>query len=290
MASQISTLKLGIHLSIQRPLTKIIDEALAIGCTTFQMFTRNPRGWTPSELPPEEARQFKEKLESSSLPPVCAHMPYLPNLASSGEFYAKSVESLTTELTRCSQLGITYIVTHLGSHQGQGYTSGLSQITKAVNKALTDAPSEAIILLENTAGTIHSMGSSFEELKRILDGVNHPKRVGICFDTCHAYAAGYDVGNTTAVNNVFSRFDEVIGLDQLKVIHLNDSKEGLRSKVDRHARMGEGYIGEAGIRALLSHPKVRDTPLILETPLESREEEVEEIRRVRQLADESLPR
>ncbi len=214
-------------------------------------------------------------------------MPYLPNLAAVGEFYEKSVESLTTELTRCSQLGITYIVTHLGSHQGQGYSSGLNQITKAVNKALTDAPTGAMILLENTAGTIHSMGSSFEELKRILDGVSDATRVGVCFDTCHAYAAGYDLGNTAAVNNVFNRFDEVVGLDQLRVIHFNDSKEGFRSKVDRHARIGEGYIGETGFRALLSHPKVRSTPLILETPMETREQEFQEIERVRRLAEET---
>ncbi len=210
-------------------------------------------------------------------------MPYLPNLAAVGEFYEKSVESLTTELTRCSQLGITYIVTHLGSHQGQGYTSGLNQITKAINRALKDAPPGAMILLENTAGTIHSMGSSFEELKRILDGVNDPKRVGVCFDTCHAYAAGYDLGNTAAVNTVFSRFDEVIGLEQLKVIHLNDSKEGFRSKVDRHARIGEGYIGETGIKAILSHQKARETPLILETPLEDEAEERAELEHVRSL-------
>jgi len=213
-------------------------------------------------------------------------MPYLPNLAAVGEFYEKSVESLTTELTRCSQLGIAYIVTHLGSHQGQGYTSGLNQITKAINKALTDAPAGAVILLENTAGTIHSMGSSFEELKRIIDGVNDPTKVGVCFDTCHAYAAGYDLGNKTAVNNVFSRFDEVIGLDQLKVFHLNDSKEGLRSKVDRHARIGEGYIGETGFKALLSHSKVRITPLILETPLDDEENKRAELEHVRRLGAE----
>lgn len=286
MATEKPTLKLGIHLNIQKPLTKIIDEALTIGCTTFQIFTRNPRGWKPTELNPEEAQQFKTRLEKTQLPPVSAHMPYLPNLAAVGEFYEKSVESLTTELTRCSQLGITYIVTHLGSHQGQGYTSGLNQITKAINKALIDAQPGAMLLLENTAGTTHSMGSSFEELKRILDGVNDPKRVGICLDTCHAYAAGYDLGNIAAVNSVFSRFDGVIDLDQLRVIHLNDSKEGFRSKVDRHARIGEGYIGEAGIRALLSHPKVRTTPLILETPAETREQELKEIEQVRRLAAE----
>ncbi len=251
------------------------------------MFTRNPRGWKPSELNSGEAQQFKEKLGATSLPPVCAHMPYLPNLAAIGEFYEKSVESLIIELTRSSQLGIDYIVTHLGSHQGQGYTSGLNQITRAVNKALADAPKGAIILLENTAGSVHSMGSSFEELKRILDGVQDPSRVGVCFDTCHAYAAGYDLGSTAAVNNVFSRFDKVIGLEQLRVIHLNDSKEGFRSKVDRHARIGEGFIGETGFRALLSHRKVRTTPLILETPMETREQELQEMEHVRRLTREA---
>ncbi len=214
-------------------------------------------------------------------------MPYLPNLAAVGEFYEKSVESLTTELTRCSHLGINYIVTHLGSHQGQGYTSGLNQITKAVNNALANAPAGAMILLENTAGTIHSMGSSFEELRRILDGVRDQERVGICFDTCHAYAAGYDLGNAAAVNNVFSRFNEVIGLDQLRVIHLNDSKEGFRSRVDRHTRIGRGFIGGEGFRALLGNRKVRETPLILETPMENEEEERAELEHVRSLAAET---
>ncbi len=280
------SLKIGIHVSIQRPLTKTIDEAIGIGCTTFQMFTRNPRGWKPSALAYDEAREFKSRLEATALPPICAHMPYLPNLAAVGEFYEKSVESLTTEISRCSQLGISYLVTHLGSHQGQGYSSGLNQIRNAIDKALTDASADASILIENTAGTIHSMGSSFEELKRILDQVNDPKKVGVCFDTCHAFAAGYDLGNATAVKNVFSHFDEVIGLDKLKVIHLNDSKEGFRSKVDRHARIGEGYIGDIGMKAILSHPKVLDTPLILETPLETREDEIREIANARQLAGE----
>lgn len=270
-------------MSIMGTIDQAVDRAQDIGCNTFQMFTRNPRGWMFRKLNDEEVREFRRKVESFGLNPAVAHMPYLPNLSSPRKLiYNKSVKSLVAELDRCGSLGIPYVVTHLGSHLGKGAAIGLEQIVTAVNKAFSQNESEVMLLLENTAGTKNSMGSSFEEIKRIVDGIEKKDRVGVCFDTAHAFAAGYDLRTAQGVEETISKFDSVLGLRLLRVIHLNDSKGELGSCRDRHEHVGLGYIGKEGFRALFRHPAASNLPFIMETPESN--EDAQEIKRVRELS------
>ncbi len=274
-----------MHVSISGTIDQAADRARERGCDTFQVFTRNPRGWKYKKLDREEVEEFKRKTASYNLNPVAAHMPYLPNLSSPKKLiYNKSVKSLTAELDRCATLGIPYIVTHLGSHLGKGTDLGLERISGAVNSALSESQSDVMLLLENTAGTKNSMGSSFEDIKRILKRVNDGKRVGICFDTAHAYAAGYDLHSPQGVMDTLQKFDSTLGLSLLKIIHLNDSQVGLGSGRDRHEHIGLGYIGEMGFRALFKHEAVRNLPFIMETPIDDRRDEAGNMKKVRELS------
>ncbi len=278
-------IKLGMHVSIVGTIDQAADNARELGCDTFQMFTRNPRGWQFKELTPEEVAEFRRKTEAYGLKPVISHMPYLPNLSSPRKrIYNKSLKSLSAELDRCDQLGITYIVTHLGSHLGKGSEIGLKNIVSAINLAISQNKNDVVLLLENTAGTKNSMGSTFEEIKRILEGVEDKKRVGICLDTAHAFAAGYDLRTAETVNRTFARFDQVLGLSLLKVIHLNDSMFELGAGKDRHEHIGMGHIGEAGFKAIFKHETLRELPFIMETPIDDRRGDVESMRKVRELA------
>lgn len=277
--------KVGVHVSISGTIDKAVDRARELGCDTFQIFTRNPRGWKYKKLIREEVNEFRRKQASDLLTPVAAHMPYLPNLSSPKKaIYNRSVKSLSAELGRCNLLGLQYLVTHLGSHMGAGQNLGLERISGAVNGAIAENPSDVLLLLENTAGTKNSMGSSFDDLKRILARIDDKRRVGICFDTAHAYAAGYDLHSPRGVDETLARFDSVLGFSVLKLIHLNDSKFGLGSGRDRHEHIGMGYIGEKGFRAFLRHEVVRNLPLIMETPIDDRRDELGNLRKVRELS------
>ena len=275
----------GLHVSIAGTIDSAVDRARELTCDTFQMFTRNPRGWKYKKLKAAEVEEFRRKVSLDQLTPVVAHMPYLPNLSSPKKtIYNRSVRSLSTELDRCRVLGLQFLVTHLGSHMGKGQELGLERITTAVNSAISENPNEVVLLLENTAGTKNSMGSSFEDLKRILSRIDDKKRVGVCFDTAHAYAAGYDLHSPAGVDGTLTKFGSVLGYDRLKVIHLNDSKGGLGSGRDRHEHLGMGYIGEKGFRAFLKHDVIRNLPLILETPIDDRRDAAGDLRKLRELS------
>jgi deoxyribonuclease IV len=277
--------RVGLHVSISGTIDQAVDRARELGCDTFQIFTRNPRGWKYKKLKGEEVEEFRRKLESDELTPVVAHMPYLPNLSSPKQMiYNRSVKSLSAELDRCGMLRLQYLVTHLGSHMGEGQEVGLERITGAINSAVAENPNDVMLLLENTAGTKNSMGSSFEDLRRILQRVDDRQRVGVCFDTAHAYAAGYDLHSPRGVEETLARFNQVLGFDLLRVIHLNDSKGGLGSGRDRHEHIGMGYIGEKGFKAFLKHNAIQNLPLIMETPIDDRRDELGNLRKVRELS------
>jgi deoxyribonuclease-4 len=277
--------KLGVHVSISGTIDQAFDNARQLGCETFQMFTRNPRGWKFRKLDADEVKEFRRKGESYGLSPVVTHMPYLPNLSSPKKvIYNKSLKSLTAEFDRCATLGIPYIVTHLGSHLGKGADIGLERLTAAINTVLAEDSGGAILLLENTAGTKNSMGSTFEEIKRIIDGIEDKGRVGVCFDTAHAFAAGYDLRTPHGVDDTIGRFDSVLGIKLLKVVHLNDSKGPQGSGRDRHEHLGLGYIGDQGFRALFKHEEIRDLPFIMETPIDENGDELRDLRKARELA------
>lgn len=279
--------RVGVHVSIAGSIDLAVDRALNLGCTSFQIFTRNPRGWRYSPLPGDEVQRFREKLSRVDIKPVVAHMPYLPNLASpKGEVYAKSVESLKTELARCAMLDIPFLVTHLGSHLGSGKEKGFKRVIAAINECLEEDQGKATLLLENTAGTRNSMGSSFQDIQYIFERITVRDRVAICFDTCHAFAAGYDLRSEAAVETVMEEFDDLIGVDQIKVIHANDSKGGLGSNIDRHEHIGLGKIGRSGFGAVISYNNFKYLPYILETPVDSRRSDRENLEELKRIAME----
>lgn len=277
-------MKLGLHLSIRGSIDRAVDRAVEKGCNILQMFSRNPRGWRSRKLHSGEIERFKMKLRESGVWPVFIHTPYLLNLASSKkDIYLKSVKALKEELRRAAELNVPYVVTHLGSHLGHGKKDGFRRIADAVNNSFSTVQNNVILLLENTAGTRNSMGSYFEDIQRIASRIEDGRRIGVCFDTCHAFAAGYDLVSRKAVEHTLRRFDETIGLEELKLVHLNDSKGGLGSKIDRHEHIGMGKIGEAGFRNILKS-RLGQLPLILETPIDKRRSDVENLRKVRELA------
>jgi len=278
-------MRIGAHLSIAGSIDRAVDRAVERKCETFQIFTRSPRGWKFKPLDEEETEDFVRKVRESRIDPAVSHMPYLPNLASHDKvIYRKSVETLIAELDRAGRLGIRYVVTHLGSHVGAGMEVGLKQIVDACNKALFAVRNDVQLLLENTAGTKNSMGGSFEDMQRIIDGVNQRSRVGVCYDTCHGFAAGYDLRTPEQLEMTLGQLDAVIGMDRLRVVHLNDSKGKLGSRIDRHEHIGLGHIGNNGFRAILHNELIRKLPLILEPPIDTRRNDEWNLRKVRQLS------
>jgi deoxyribonuclease-4 len=276
----------GCHVSIAGSIDLAVGRALDAGCDTFQIFSRNPRGWKAKDLDPGAAGAFRAAVISSGIGPVVDHMPYLPNPASpDAGIYEKSVASLTGELRRCTLLGIPYLVTHLGHHRGAGTEAGQERVIAAVNRAFEDTgESGVMLLLENTAGEKNSVGTTVDDLSRIMEGIDAKERVGICFDTCHAFAAGYDLRTEEGVDAVLGELDDAIGLASLRVVHLNDCKGDLGSGLDRHEHIGLGSIGEEGFRHILRHPAVRSLPLICETPVDERRSDAGNIAKVRELA------
>jgi deoxyribonuclease-4 len=276
--------RVGFHVSIQGSIDQAVDRAVELGCNTFQIFTRNPRQWKPKELDAHESKLFIKKVNRNDVIPVFAHMPYLPNLASpKDDVYAKSVETLRSELRRCSRLRIPYLITHLGSHLGAGMQNGFERIINGIDKALEVADEDVMLLLENSAGTRNSMGGSFEDIQHIIRGVSCGENVGICFDTCHGFAAGYDLRTHESVEGTIRKFEGAIGFQKLRVVHLNDSVGDLDSHVDRHEHIGIGHIGEEGFRHVLTSRFGR-LPLILETPKDSRRSDINNLGKVRELA------
>ena len=278
-------IKCGVHVSIAGSIDQAVDRARERNCDTFQIFTRNPRGWKLKKLIPEEATQFRDKLKASAIAPAVAHMPYLPNLSCPKKgLYKKSLRALIVELERCDVLGIPYLVAHLGSHLGKGRAIGLERLVDAIDTAFSSSKGKAMLLLENTAGTRNSMGSSFEDIQEIIDHVTEKSRVAVCFDTCHAFGAGYDLRDTESVRKTVAELKRTVGLDSLKVVHANDSKGELASGRDRHEHIGMGHIGEQGFRAILHNDVFRKLPLILETPIDKRATDVTNLGKLRELA------
>ncbi|MFA6331711.1 MAG: deoxyribonuclease IV [Methanoregula sp.] len=276
--------RVGVHVSIAGSLDLAVDRARDAGCDVFQMFSRNPRGWGYQPVIPEVAEAFRSKIKTTGLIPV-DHMPYLPNLASpKPEIYEKSVATLTSELDRCGTLAIPYLVTHLGHHLGDGIAGGRARVIDAINHALVGSKSPTMLILENTAGEKNSVGSSFEHIRGIIDGIEEKKRIGICFDTCHAFAAGYELRTEDGIAETLSQLDESAGLKNLRVIHLNDTKGDRGSGLDRHEHIGLGFIGEDGFRRLLHNKVFSALPLICETPVDERRDDRGNIQTVRELS------
>ena len=279
-------MQIGAHVSISGSLDLAVDNAVERECSAFQIFTRNPRSWFAKDLDPVQVKKFKEKLQKSGIDRMatCAHMPYLPNLSSPDEDgYQKSIKSMTQEIERCHELGIPYLVTHLGSHKGSGEENGIRRLVGALNK-VAETNADVIILLENTAGQKNSVGSDFTQLEEIFSKCKPSKKFGICLDTCHAFVAGYDLRTKEDVTKAIKKFDDSIGLKNLKILHLNDSKGELNSNRDRHDHIGLGEIGKEGLGEIVKIMNKNNIPIVLETPIDDIRDDFENISKAKSLA------
>jgi deoxyribonuclease IV len=277
-------LLVGYHLSIAGSLDGAFDRAVEIGCTAFQIFTRNPRQWAFKALTDGQVGAFAAKRESTGLKSTVVHMPYLPNLASPDPATMKKSRLVAVaEAGRCDRLGVPYLVVHLGSHLGEGAALGMRDVAGACRDALGETY-DVTVLLENMAGQKNAVGARFEELAEIIRQADGDRRLGVCFDTCHAFAAGFDLRSPGAVAQSMGLFSDVVGFDRLKVVHLNDSKGKLGDHLDRHEYVGEGQIGMNGMRAFLRHPGIAKLPLIMEVPYDDDRDPRKDLALVRSLA------
>ena len=258
---------LGKHVSIAGGLDKAFKRASDIDCNSMQIFVKNPRGWKMREVDNQEVESFKTQRKKYNINPVVVHAAYLINLASpKDELWEKSISALKSEYKRCSRLGAEYLIFHPGSHTGSGLEAGINRIAAALNKILAEVEADTIILLENTAGAGTGIGEEFSHLKSILDKVEQSERLGICIDSCHAFTAKYNIKKEAGLEKLIQDFNRIIGLEKLKVIHLNDSKYECCSNKDEHAHIGKGKIGSNAFKNLINHPRLKDKVFILETP------------------------
>ena len=273
-------MQIGCHVSIAGSIDKSVDNAIARDCSAFQIFTRNPRGWNAKDLTEEDIAAFKSKLKSSEIDrfATCAHMPYLPNLATpKNDGFEKSVKTLVNEVERCAELGIPYLVTHLGSHLGTGEEAGIKKLVEGLTKA-GQTKNDVIILLENTAGQKNSVGSDFKQLGEIFKQLKPAKKFGVCLDTCHAFVAGYDLRTDDKVKETFKEFDRHVGIENLKILHLNDARGDIGCNLDRHYHLGLGGIGEEGITSVVKFANKKKIPIILETPIDDDRDDFENVK------------
>jgi deoxyribonuclease-4 len=261
-------MKFGAHMSISGGLYKAFGHAEKAGCTALQIFSKNQQQWRAKPLTAEEIAQFAAERQRHADWPLVVHDSYLINLASpKDDIWEKSIAAFGEELERCAALGIPYLVTHPGAHTGSGEETGLQREADALNRLLdAGVGGDVMVLLETTAGQGTCLGYRFEHLARLNELVAHHERLGVCVDTCHLLAAGYDIRTPETYAATFAEFDQVIGLDRIKVFHVNDSQKDLGSRVDRHTHIGEGCVGLEGFRALVNDPRFKELPMILETP------------------------
>lgn len=277
-------MQFGLHVSIAGKIFLAVDRATKRDCQCMQIFCSSPRAWYSAPLKEEDVLEFKRRREKTHLLPLVIHAPYLVNLASpSRETFEKSIKTMESTLKKAEELEAQYVVFHVGSHGGTGKKAGLRRVAQALS-LLLGCSSEVSILLENTAGSGFFLGSRFEGMRFVLEVLEWHSRVAVCFDTCHGFAAGYDISTSSGLEQTLEVFDAQLGLDRLKLIHANDSASGLGSRIDRHEDIGEGYIGIDGFRGIVNHPHLIGLPCILETPRMSFEDDVRNLRRIRELS------
>lgn len=276
-------LTIGTHMSIAKGLAKTAENVVWMKANTMQIFSRNPRGSNFKIYTEEEIEKFQKLRRENQFGPLLAHAPYTMNLASDKEkVYEFACTAIREDVARMDSLGIEYLVFHPGSHTGIGIEQGIENIIRGLNQAIT-GQEKITVLLETMTGKGTEIGARFEHLRQIRDGAAHPERIGVCLDTCHVFAAGYDIVND--LEGVLLEFDRVLGLKLLKAIHLNDSMMPFGSHKDRHAVVGEGEIGMEALLRVMRHPALKTLPFYLETPLDD-EGHKEEIQRLREKLDE----
>jgi deoxyribonuclease-4 len=264
----------GAHMSSAGGHHNALIEAKARGCSSVQLFTKAPSQWSAKPIDPEQARLFRRTLRESGLSLPMAHDSYLINLASPDmTLCMRSVDALADEMDRAELLGLRYLVMHPGASLDDSEDSALKRIARSLDEIHLRCPDHRVrLLLETTAGQGSTLGHRFEHLAAILTQVRHPKRLGVCFDTCHVFAAGYPLSPESEYEKTMQEFDRIVGLKRIMAFHVNDSKKPCGSRVDRHAHIGRGEIGLEAFRRLVNDPRFADRPMILETPKEQTDE------------------
>lgn len=262
---------LGIQVSTAGKIYESIERAHKLGCNTMQIFARNPQQWRDDFLEKQDIQEFINKRKELKIDPVFIHIPYLLNLASpSPKLYRVSIEAFIEDILEAHNLKADYIVTHMGSHKDTSEDAGINRLIQALNSVIERTKNAKVgILLENTAGSGSWLGYNFKHHRKIIQGLLHKDRVGLCFDTAHAYLAGYDISTRAGLQEILEEIDETVGLDLIKLIHFNDAKGNLGSRHDRHEHIGRGNIKLEGLKRVINHPKLRNLPFILETPKDS---------------------
>lgn len=283
----------GAHMSISGGVAKAFARGLQVGCEAMQIFTKSDRQWAAKPLLPEDIAAFKAEQARCGIGPVVVHDSYLINLAApADELWEKSIAAFAHELERCEALAIPFIVTHPGAHTGSGEAAGLAREAVALNRLFAEGVGgDTVVLLETTAGQGSCLGHRFEHLARLFELVpEHQHRLGVCVDTCHIFAAGYDIRTPEAYAATFAELDRVVGLDRVRCLHLNDSQKDLGSRVDRHSHIGQGCIGLEAFRLLVNDPRLRGVPMIIETPKgDDMAEDVENLTLLRSLVAPDAP-
>lgn len=249
----------GLRLALQR--------GREIGCTAVQVFTSSPQQWKAKPMADEAVERFQQAQAATGIDCVVSHDSYLVNLcATNDEIRAKSIEGLKAEVERCARLGIRWVVSHMGSHLGAGEEAGLQAVAEGARRVFEETSDSVTLLMETTAGQGSALNYRFEHLATLIESLQGHPRLGVCLDTCHLFAAGYDLRDRESYEATFSELERWVGLDRVKAIHANDSKKGLGSRVDRHAHIGEGEIGIEAFRLLVNDPRWIEVPILLETP------------------------
>ncbi len=280
-------MRIGAHVSIAGGADLAVLRGLELECEAIQIFTKNNNQWRAAPLKKEVVERFRANLADSGIRPVVAHTSYLINLGTSNKrLWSKSFKSFETELERCERLGVPFLVTHPGSHTGAGVEQGLQNLARALNQVHERNPGYRVMtLVEHMAGQGTNLCSDFQQVAQLIEMVKEKKRVGVCLDTCHLFAAGCDYRSPAKYEALMREIDTSFGLDLVKCIHLNDSKTALGSRVDRHEHIGKGKIGRLGFRLFLADARFKDTPGLIETPTDGTgKDERRNLRVLRRLA------
>ncbi|RBI61797.1 endonuclease IV [halophilic archaeon] len=273
-------MRVGAHVSIAGGVDNAVERQREVGGNCGQIFTHSPQVWQDPGIGDEEAAAFRDGTAATLDGPWVIHSSYLVNLCTpKDDLREKSIDSMRKEVDAADQLGIEYVNVHLGAHTGAGVDGGLDNAASALDEL--DVPEGVTVLVESDAGSGTKLGGDFEHLAEVLD--RSDQDLDVCLDTAHAFAAGYDLSSEEAVAETVAEFDDVVGLERLKCVHLNDSKHACGTNKDEHAHVGEGLIGEEGMRAFLNHPDLEDVPLVLETPNEDGKGFAWNIERVKEL-------
>ena len=278
-------MRLGVHISGVSKIYETLDVAHELGCKTMQIFSRSPVRWRERGLAPEDINEFRRRRKKLKINPVFIHIPYLINLASPNpRLFKASIEAYIEDIVEADALKADYIVTHMGSHKETSEEQGIARFTAALNSIIEKTKSESVnILLENTAGSGSWLGYRFWHQRKIIEGLAHRERVGLCLDTAHAYLAGYDLTTKEGLGVLLDEIDGEVGLSLLKLIHLNDARGALGSRHDRHAHIGKGSIGIEGMRRIINHPRLKNLSFILETPKDTKDADRQNLKLVKKL-------